>query len=210
VSGTYTLSISTPLWYTVIMAKIPLFGKRGIGKFALVDEDDVELVAGIRWHVNDMGYAVNRKNGTTVRMHRLINKTPNNLFTDHKNGKTLDNRRSNLRTVTTAENAQNNHKAKGYTWDESKQKFMVRYRKQFYGRYKTEAEAKRAYQLACSGVPYAKRIRRQNYHLPTGVFKNRSNRGYQAKLQLNGERIYLGTFETKEDAEKAYLKRKRG
>src|SRR3990167_3020206 len=136
--GTLTLSLCTPLWYTVIMTKIPLYGKRGLGKVAIVDDEDVELVAGIRWHVNDMGYAVNRNKGKTLRMHRLINKTPNGLFTDHKNGKTLDNRKSNLRSVTAKENAQNNHKAKGYTWDESKKKFMVRYKKLFYGRYKTE------------------------------------------------------------------------
>ena len=43
-----------------------------------------------------------------------------------------------------------------------------------------------------------------------GVFKNKSNRGYQAKVQINGKRIYLGTFTTKEEALKAYLDRKRG
>ena len=43
-----------------------------------------------------------------------------------------------------------------------------------------------------------------------GVFKNRSNKGYQARIQINGERVYLGTFTTIKEAEKAYLDRKRG
>lgn len=209
-AGTKTLQLYTPLWYTVIMAKIPLFGKHGVDKFALVDDVDVELVAGIRWHVNDTGYAVNRTHGTTTRMHRLINKTPHKLFTDHKNGDTLDNRKSNLRTVTATENAKYKHGTIGYCWDKSKNKWMVRYRNKFYGRYETEVEAKEAYKLARSGVLYGKRERRQMYYLPIGVFKNKSNRGYQAKAQINGKRFYLGTFATIEEAEKAYLDRKRG
>lgn len=70
--------------------------------------------------------------------------------------------------------------------------------------------AQGAVKLARSGIPYAKRERRIMYHLPTGVFRNKANRGYQAKLQINGNRVYLGTFATIEEAEKAYLDRKRG
>lgn len=208
-SGTNDLTNPVSLMYHVIMANIPLFGKRGLDKFAIVDEEDVEKVAGVRWHLSDTGYAVNRSNHKTVRMHRIINNTPKGMETDHKNHNRIDNRKSNLRTVTHQENVKNS-RGKGYCWDKSKQRWTVIYKQTFYGRYITKGEAKQAYKLACSGVPYQKREHRVMYHLPTGVFKNRSNRGYQAKAQINGERIYLGTFATIEEAENAYLDRKRG
>ena len=184
------------------------------GAVALVDDDDYDLLISIgKWHLSDTGYAVIRRklngNYKTIRMHRVVNKTPIDKITDHLNNNRLDNRKANLRSATHKQNAQN-RRVKGYTWDSYKGKWIVRYRNTFYGRYETEVEAQRAYQLACSGVPYEKKTRRQKYYLPTGVFKNRSSKGYQAKAQINGERVYLGTFATIEEAEEAYLDRKRG
>jgi len=40
------------------MIKIPMNGKRGAGLFALIDEEDFELVSAYTWHVNAYGYAV--------------------------------------------------------------------------------------------------------------------------------------------------------
>lgn len=192
------------------MKYIQLSGKRGKDKQTKVDDDIYEKYGHLTWHLSDTGYAVRRNKEGTVRLHRLVANTPEGLFTDHKNHDRLDNRASNLRVVTQAENMANYKGAKGYAWDKSKNKWIVRYKRTFYGRYDTEDQAKRAYQLACSGVPYQKREHRQMYHLPTGVFKNRSNNGYQARIQINGERVYLGTFTTIEEASKAYLDRKRG
>lgn len=208
-SGTKSLQLSPLAWYTTTMANIPLFGKRGLGKFTIVDDEDVELVAGTRWHVNDSGYAVNRYKGKTTRLHRLINKTPDGLFTDHKNGNTLDNRKSNLRSVTKKENAQNNHVAKGYTWDESKQKWMVRYRGTYYGRYATEREAQQAYKLACSGVAKQSRVHPRRALLPRGVLymepNARAGRApYYIRPQRNGKKYFRGYFSTPQEAEAAY------
>jgi len=184
------------------------------GSVAIINESDYEKVSAYKWHKSDTGYAVWRGvvNGVkrTVRMHRLITNAPEGLVVDHLNNDPLDNRASNLRICTQAENSRNRKETKGYCWDNEKSKWLVTYRGKFYGRYKTEDEAKRAYQLACSGVPSKKREHRQKYHLPTGVFKNRSNKGYQARIQINGKRIYLGTFTTIEEARNAYLNRKRG
>ena len=43
----------------------------------------------------------------SIRMHRIIMNAPKGMFVDHINHDTLDNRRSNLRIVTLAENQQN-------------------------------------------------------------------------------------------------------
>lgn len=192
------------------MAYIELSGKLGKGKRTLVDDSTLKKYGHLTWHLSDTGYAVRRTPEGTTRLHRLIANTPEGLFTDHKNHDRLDNRLSNLRVVTQAENMANYRGAKGYAWDKSKKRWIVRYKKTFYGRYDTEEQASRAYRLACSGVLYAKKEHRQMYHLPPGVFKNRSNKSYQARIQINGERIYLGSFSTIQEAEKAYLERKRG
>lgn len=181
-------------------AKIPLSGKRGKGSYVIVDVDDVELVAGIRWHLSDTGYAVNRYGGKTTRMHRLINQTPEGLFTDHKNHNRLDNRKSNLRTVTQAENMANYKGAKGYTWDESKKKWMVRVGKKFCGRYETEQEAKDAYKRYSSGQEYVPR-KRKLYHLPTGISKQFGR--YRVRPQKNGIKTWLGAYATLAEAEQA-------
>src|ERR1035437_132783 len=90
-------SIVIPVYRT-----IPLTGYKGKGKFAIVDNEDYEFLNQFNWYMTDNGYAVYRHlaNGTkrTVRMHRLINKTPKGLVTDHINQDKLDNRKSNLRT----------------------------------------------------------------------------------------------------------------
>ncbi len=77
------------------------------GKYALVDNADYEFIDSFKWLFSG-GYAkrgirVNGKN-TFILMHRLINKTPDDLHTDHINGNTLDNRKKNLRTVTARQN----------------------------------------------------------------------------------------------------------
>lgn len=192
------------------MKQIKLSGKRGKGHFTKVDDSTFTKYEHLSWYLSDTGYAMRKTSEGSIRLHRLVAGTPEGKVTDHLNGDRLDNRKSNLRVCTQKENAQNRKGTKGYAWDKAKSKWVVRYRKTFYGRYKTEKEAQRAYQLACSGVPYGKKERRQKYNLPTGVFKNKSNKGYQAKVQVNGKRVYLGTFPTVEQAEKAYLDKKEG
>ena len=80
------------------------------GKVAIVDDDDFEYLSQWKWYVNynqrGLPYAM-RGAKPKVRMHRIVSKTPLGLFTDHINGDTLDNRKSNLRIVTSAENSMN-------------------------------------------------------------------------------------------------------
>ena len=180
------------------MKYIELSGKRGKGKRTKVDDDIYEKYGHLTWHLSDTGYAVRRNKEGTVRLHRLVASTPEGLFTDHKNHDRLDNRSSNLRVVTHAENMANYKGAKGYSWDKSKNKWIVRYKNTFYGRYNTEDEAKQAYKMACSGVPYNK-TRRKLWHLPTGITKQFGK--YRVQPQKNGKRYWLGQFATLEEAQ---------
>lgn len=92
------------------MKKIALGGKHGRGKFALVDDEDFEELNKHKWCIGG-GYAlreiwINGK-GKTELMHRVINKTPDGLQTDHINWNKLDNRKINLRSCTASQNRMN-------------------------------------------------------------------------------------------------------
>lgn len=90
--------------------KIPLTQ----GKFALVSKDDYERLSAFKWHVDNKGYA--RRNIIVggrrwyEYIHQVVNKTPKGFDTDHINRDKLDNRPSNLRTVTRSQNQHNRGK----------------------------------------------------------------------------------------------------
>ena len=83
------------------MKKIPLTQ----GKYAFVDDDDYNNLSGYKWYYNK-GYAV-RGSSPKILMHRIINKTPKGMDTDHINRNTLDNRKQNLRGCTRSQNCTN-------------------------------------------------------------------------------------------------------
>lgn len=95
-------------------------------KSAIVDDEDYEFLMQWKWQDNGHGYAVRtcRKNGKRkIWMHRILNKTPDGMHTDHINGDKLDNRKQNLRTVNRAQNGMNrlsysgsSSKYKGVSW----------------------------------------------------------------------------------------------
>lgn len=110
------------------------------GKFAIIDDSDFEWLSQWKWYYHH-GYAVRslylgggRKNQKrqTLPMHRFINNTSKGFDTDHINRDKLDNRRSNLRTVTTIENQRNTNTRKdnksgykGVTWNKQRNKWHV-------------------------------------------------------------------------------------
>lgn len=91
------------------------------GYKAIVDDADFERVSASKWHVwtnpsSKTQYAVRNVLGpkgktTTQGLHRFLMSPPAHLEIDHMNGNGLDNRKSNLRIVSRAENMKNRQPA---------------------------------------------------------------------------------------------------
>ena len=62
-----------------------------------MDKEDFEWLSQWDWHISSCGYARRQENKKPIYMHRVVNKTPDGLLTDHINRDTLDNRKKNLR-----------------------------------------------------------------------------------------------------------------
>ena len=87
----------------------------------MVDETDVDLVRGFKWHLARSGHRrvtyaraeLNiKKKRIKVLMHRLILDLRPGEFCDHVDGDGLNNQRANLRRCTRAENMRNRRKRK--------------------------------------------------------------------------------------------------
>jgi HNH endonuclease len=137
------------------MKKIKLNGKYGAGKFALVDDEDFDLVNSFNWYLSG-SYPVRslgkRPNRTKISMHRFLMNTPVDKVTDHINGNGLDNRKSNLRICTISENTINSKKSinksskyKGVSFINPWRAYIGR---KILGHFKTEKEAAEAYNKA--------------------------------------------------------------
>lgn len=104
------------------------------GEVVLVDDQDFEELNKYKWCLNSAGYATRRNDThTSLLMHRVINNTPKGFHTDHINRNKLDNRRGNLRTLTSSQNhmnmpiqKNNTHGRTGIYWDKSRNKWIPR------------------------------------------------------------------------------------
>lgn len=81
-------------------------------KFSIVDDDNYDEISKYKWCIIAAGYAGRKIGKETILLHRIINNTPENYFTDHINGDKLDNRKKNLRSCTREENQRNRFKSK--------------------------------------------------------------------------------------------------
>jgi len=85
------------------MAEIMITGNR-----VLIDDDDLPVVYDYNWLVSTHGYVIRNIGGGRMEyLHVAIMHPPSGIEVDHRNRNTLDNRRSNLRLCTHAQNAQN-------------------------------------------------------------------------------------------------------
>lgn len=101
-----------------------LSGKYGIGytfknEEFLFDLEDYDKIKDYCWSKNKKGYIIStdRKTRKTVLFHRIVTDCPDGFIPDHIHGKLTrhDNRKSNLRIVTSQENGMNAALAKNNT-----------------------------------------------------------------------------------------------
>lgn len=127
----------------------------------LVDDKDFEWLSKFKWRIfstNYNHYAESTINNKNIKMHRLILNAPNGMVVDHKNGKGLDNRRSNIRLATTTQNLANIQKInskcglKGVTYNDKGNRkkcwiarISINNKQKTIGTFLTKEEAGRAY-----------------------------------------------------------------
>ncbi len=129
------------------------------GYKTIIDDSDYPLIQTYSWysHVTPNGvYAISRNHGKTTRLHRLLTNCPTGLVVDHINHDSLDNRRINLRIVSTLENRHNNRVKErnkgigmnGVSFDKIRNKWtayiMAKNKQITLGRYQTVEEARTA------------------------------------------------------------------
>jgi hypothetical protein len=92
---------------------IQLQGKRGIGKYTLVDDDDYPILSLHTWWYGSNGYVVTNIKVDVytykfnIPMHTVLLGKNDIFVVDHINGNSLDNRRCNLRLCTHKQNCWN-------------------------------------------------------------------------------------------------------
>lgn len=105
------------------------------GDSFLFDLDMLDIVNKYSWHINT-GYVVS---ANKIKLHRLIMNSPTNLYIDHINHNTTDNRKINLRICTNQQN-QWNSLHKGYT-KRGPNRYEVQIQGKYYCTCKTKKEA---------------------------------------------------------------------
>jgi hypothetical protein len=133
---------------------VPLKNKYGlIVDFAFVDPEDFKNVMKYSWSKNHNGYSCK---GTShdipsLMHHFILGKPEEGYVIDHKDNNRLNNRRSNLRFVTQAQNMQNRTTNKNNTTSKyigvyrHKNKWHAKYSQKYLGPYENEIDAAKRY-----------------------------------------------------------------
>jgi len=130
----------------------------------IIDAEDFISLCNRKWSLwqktqSQSRYARSNEKGKTIYMHREIMNAPKGMEIDHINGNGLDNRKSNLRVCTKAQNQQNAKKRtgkssvfKGVCWEKDRRKWRASIKpvnkKRFnIGRFISEIDAAKAYDV---------------------------------------------------------------
>lgn len=202
------------------------------GGETIIEERDYEKVAQYRWFQSSHGYAHRQgwegKKHWQIFLHRVINDTPDRLFTDHINGNKLDNRRSNLRTVNKAQNSTNRPKIdrrvltckfKGVSWHRSTRLWRARIKDGSHEKttyHKTEQQAALDYNrmaverfgeyASINKLPdgIEPTVRRKKTSKYRGVSLSKSGKCWEAGIDIKGKWTHISVFETEREAALAY------
>ena len=202
-----------------------------------VDDNDYEWLKKYTWCVGDYthGYATctDRSDGKqkSLRIHRLITNAKPGEFVDHINHDRLDNRRSNLRVCTPAQNSYNARKRKDGA---SKYKGVYKYGEKYcssiqydfmryhLGYYTSEEDAAYYYNLKAKeyygdfaalnelpsnyipNEPFKPNLARGIYSKYRGVTWCKKDKRWKAKIQHKGRTINIGSFITERIAAEMY------
>ncbi len=91
--------------------EIYLYNNRGEHiESAIIDMEDIGLCKGYKWSLTKDKYVLTYKNGMYIYLHRFLLDAKEGEYVDHINFNTLDNRKSNLRICTNAQNLQHRSK----------------------------------------------------------------------------------------------------
>lgn len=104
-------------------------------EYTKIDYDIYEQIKNYCWYKSIRKSVESRIRHKLIKLHHIVMWKPKKwMVIDHINWDTLDNRRSNLRLCTLAQNAQNQHKVKWKTskykwihWSKYKQRFEARF-----------------------------------------------------------------------------------
>jgi hypothetical protein len=210
---------------------IPLHGKYGRGKFAIVDGEDYEELSQHKWYGTEKGYATTLvfNAGVAVRMNRkILGLTDRSMVSDHINRNKLDNRKCNLRAVTPQQNNMNTppqttnttgfkgvYEAK-YVDGTPYYIAQIRFNgEQYYlGAYVTAKEAAHAYdnkarehfgEFAYLNFPdeYVVSDIVHNRKPRKGYYFDKTRRKWRAVFKKDRKRYYNGQYKTEEEAKAA-------
>lgn len=195
--------------------------------YVLVDMEDYEKLSKMSWNLSK-GYANTRGNVTMHRM--LMGNVPKDHVVDHINNNKLDNRKSNLRIASRAQNSQNKQKKKGALskyigvsqghggkWTTTCGKFQfpqsineINAAKTYdicayllYGKHAKTNELITYEEALQFNIPDMLTTRKKQSNLPPGIFcDEQNNKTYYICYSYNKKRVKKRGFETIEDAVK--------
>jgi len=170
---------------------------------ALVDDEDYEVVVGYRWHLLN-GYAVTWVDDKLMYMHWLVL----GLYiwgflvvTSNVSGDRLDNRKSNLAAEQPPDKSLKSG-VKGIYWIKAKEKWeaelYIAGRQIYLGQYAEKKDAIEALRLA----RIERSILAKSKH--KGVYYSSKKHRWRAQIYIGGKQRSVGTFDTEEEAAKAY------